>query len=103
MLTQDDIKNIVEAHREVFVTKEEMSIQFDSIKKNLATTSDLLELEERLPNKADMNKILDAVDAYAKQSKDYYQEVTIAVGRVNRMERFLSEVVAPKIGVKYEI
>lgn len=74
------------------------------LRENMVTRLEFGELSEKVEKiQVDVNTLKTSVDAYAKQSKDYYQEVTVAVGRVNRMERFLSEVVAPKIGVKYEI
>lgn len=45
------------------------------IRKNMPTKLEMEEMEKRMAGKEDINKILTAVDAYAKQSKDYYQEV----------------------------
>lgn len=113
MLTKEDIQEIknttLEAAKEIFVTKEEFGELKEDFKKhvsfvqkNLVTREEIKELESRLASKEDINKVITVVDAYAKQSKDFYQEVTVAVGRVNRIEKYLRDEVAPKIGVRYE-
>ncbi len=79
MLTTEDIKKLIEAEKEVFPTK-----------------TDFEEL------RTDFRSLQTSVDAYAKQAKDYYQEVTVLMAKVNRMENWLKDTVAPKLGVHYD-
>lgn len=73
------------------------------LRENMVTR---LEFRELLEKAADIDSSLKtveiALDNYAKQSKEYYQEVTVAIANTNRIERFLRDVVAPKLGVKYD-
>ncbi len=72
------------------------------MRKNVALKLDLKEMEDRLPSKEDFNKLVTSVDSYAKQSKDYYQEVTVLVAKVSRMETWI-KVAATKLGVEYKV
>lgn len=56
MLTDEDIKKLIE----VFATKE-----------------DLKEAVKNLSTKDDFNKLLTAVDAYAKKADTYFQEMVL--------------------------
>lgn len=67
MLTPDDIKAIVEAGKEVYTTKE-----------------DLAALDVKFSEKFD--KVMTALDAIAKNMKDYHQEATVNRTRLERME-----------------
>jgi TRAP-type mannitol/chloroaromatic compound transport system substrate-binding protein len=60
------------------------------------------EILAQVASKKDIKKLQDSVDAYAKQTRDYYQEVTIVVAKVNRMEAWIQRV-ASKVGVEYEV
>ena len=74
------------------------------LRKHMVTRLEFSELSSRVEDiQGGMRTLQASVDAYAKQSKDYYQEVTVVIVKVNRIERFLTEVVAPKLGVRYDV
>jgi len=85
MLTPQDIKNITAAGiatgREVFATKE-----------------DITGLEQRLGQRLDV--LTTAVDAYAKKADTYYQEMTVLLHKVQRMEEWIRRA-AEKVGINY--
>jgi hypothetical protein len=60
------------------------------------------DLKNELASKSDVNNIQISLDGYAKQSKDYYQEVTVLIAKVNRMEQWIQRV-AEKVGVEYKV
>ncbi len=60
------------------------------------------EILAAVATKDDIKKLQDSVDSYAKQTKDYYQEVTVVIAKVNRMEAWIQSV-SGKVGVKYEV
>jgi hypothetical protein len=80
-----ELKNFLYEH---MPTKEEMQSGFNALRKELAS-------------KKDLDLLRNAVDAYAKQSKDYYQEVTVLVAKVQRMEAWIQQA-AVKLGVEYQ-
>ena len=80
MLTDEDIKKLIE----VFVTKD-----------------DLKEAVKNLSTKDDLNKLLTAVDAYAKKADTYFQEMVMLAHKVDRHEKWLHQI-AQKLGIKLE-
>ena len=60
------------------------------------------EILAQVANKSDITKLQNSIDAYAKQTKDYYQEVTVVVAKVSRMEAWIREA-SSKIGVNYKV
>lgn len=74
-LTDQDIKSIIEAQKEVFLTKDDAKpfvtkadLQF------FAAKEDIGDLEAKFNEK--FNKIITTLDAIAKNMKDYHQEAT---------------------------
>lgn len=82
MLTSEDIQNLINAQKELFVTKEE-----------------LVTLEYNLNLKFD--KLLTAVDAIAKNNKDSGEEAIVMRHRMERMEDWIKHAAA-KVGVEYK-
>lgn len=82
MLTNEDIKNIIEANREVFSTKEDFESFREEMRKNF---SDLLT----------------AVDSYAKKADAYFQEMVMLAHKVDKLDRWIHQI-ADKIGIKLE-
>ena len=80
MLDEKDIQKLVD----VFVTREEFNEKIS----NLAT-------------KEDINKVLTAVDSYAKKADAYFQEMLMLAHKVDRLEKWVSEI-AKKVGIKLE-
>ena len=78
MLTPEDIKNLTEYQKEVFVTKEDF---------------------KRLEGKFDDLQI--AVDNYAKKANDYYQEMVMMNQKLNRHEKWILQI-ADKLNIKLE-
>ncbi len=60
------------------------------------------ELFDKLASKEDLNMLKNSVDAYAKQSKDMYQEVTVLVAKVSRMENWIKQA-STKLGIEYQV
>ena len=82
MLTDDDIKKIIEANREVFPAKEDFEGFKDEIKQSF---SDLQT----------------SVDAYAKKADTYFQEMVMLAHKVDRLEKWIQDI-AGKVGIKLE-
>ena len=82
MLTNEDVKNIIEANREVFSTKEDFESFREEMRKNF---SDLLI----------------AVDSYAKKADAYFQEMVMLAHKVDKLDRWIHQI-ADKIGIKLE-
>jgi len=80
MLENKDIEKIIKAMENIFPTKVEMDKRFDNMESKF---SDLQT----------------SVDAYAKQSNDYFQEMVMLSHKVNRMEKWMHEI-AEKVGVE---
>ncbi len=128
MLTDKEIKKIIEAQKEVFSTKTD----FESFKKTIATKADLESFKNTFATKEDFesfkNKIvavvatkddvneikkdLDglresvqaltiSVDGLVNSKSGVDQENTMIVGKVERHDKWISKV-APKIGVPLE-
>ena len=73
--------------REHVPTKEEISQELDKLRSEVAT-------------KDELRVLTNSIDAYAKITKDYFQEVTILGARVSRMESWI-QAAAAKLGVEY--
>lgn len=80
MLSDEDIQKLIE----VFATKE-----------------DLKEAVKNLSTKDDFNKLLTAVDAYAKKADTYFQEMVMLAHKVDRHEKWIQKI-AEKLGIKLE-
>lgn len=82
MLTDEDIKKIIAANKEVFPTKEDFEFFKDEMRKNF---SDLLT----------------AVDSYAKRADTFFQEMVMLSRKVDKMEKWIHQI-AEKVGLKLE-
>lgn len=80
MLDQEDIKNIIEAQKEIFPAKED----FEEFKEEM---------------RKDFSDLLTSVDAYAKKADTYFQEMVMVSHKVDRHEKWLLEI-AEKLGIK---
>jgi hypothetical protein len=69
-------------------TKEELTQELNNIHSEVAT-------------KDELRVLTNSIDAYAKITKDYFQEVTVMGARVTRMEAWI-QAAALKLGVKYK-
>jgi len=58
-------------------------------------------VEEKMATKVEVNKLLDAVDAYMKQGEDYRQEMVMLSHKVDRHEKWILQL-AEKLGLKLE-
>lgn len=94
LATKEDLKGLA--------TKEELNSIKTFLYKEMPTKREMEERFTELPTKKDFNLLQMSVDAYAKQSKDYYQEVTVLVAKVSRMEVWIKEA-SPKLGIKYQV
>ena len=82
MLTEEDIKKIIEANQEVFPTKGDFEDFREEMRKSF---SDLQT----------------SVDAYAKKADTYFQEMVALSHKVDRHEKWIKQL-AEKLGVKLE-
>ena len=80
MLNQEDIRNIIEAQKEIFPTKED----FEGFKEEM---------------RKDFSDLLTSVDTYAHKADGYFQEMVMLTHKVDRHEKWLLEI-AEKLGVK---
>lgn len=55
--------------------------------KVLDNTAEIKKNREQMATKVEINKLVDAVDAYMKQGEDYRQEVVMLGNRVSRHEK----------------
>lgn len=79
MLTDHDIKRIIEAEREVFATKPELDAYRDEMRESFSS-------------------LLTAVETYAKKADTYFQELAALTHKVDRLERALHKI-AGKVGI----
>lgn len=70
-------------------------------KKTITIEDRVIKIEEKMATKVEMNKLLDAVDAYMKQGEDYRQELVMLSHRVDRHEKWLEEI-AKKLGMRLD-
>ena len=82
MLTNQDITKIINAHKKVFATREE-----------IVTKEDFVEL------KKDFRSLQTSVDGLANTFKKYYEEQKILVHRVQLLEEWVKKA-AGKLGVE---
>lgn len=82
MLTPEDIKNLTEFQKTVFVTKDEFA---------------------RLENKIEssMNKLQTSVDAIAKDNRDKAQEMPVVNRRLKDLENWVDKA-APVVKIKFQ-
>jgi len=59
------------------------------------------ENREQMATKVEVNKLVDAVDAYLKQGEDYRQEVIILGNKVSRHEKWI-QTIADKLDLKLD-
>jgi uncharacterized coiled-coil DUF342 family protein len=59
------------------------------------------DIKEKMATKVEVNKLLDAVDAYMKQGEDYRQEMLMLAHKVDRHEKWIKQI-AEKLGIKLE-
>ncbi len=62
---------------------------------------ELGDVKEKMATKVEVNKLLDAVDAYMKQGEDYRQEMLMISHKIDRHEKWIKQL-AEKLGVKLE-
>ncbi len=94
MLEEKDIKNLIGAMEKVFPKKDGL----------------ISAMEKVFPTEIKMNKKFDkieesfsdlqtSVDAYAKQSNDYFQEMVVLNNNYHRLEKWIQQV-AEKVGIE---
>ena len=62
---------------------------------------EIVDVREKMATKIEINKLLNAVDAYMKQGEDYRQEMLMLAHKVDRHEKWIKQI-AEKLGVKLE-
>jgi len=67
----------------------------------VALRGEVADIKERMATKVEVNKLLDAVDAYMKQGEDYRQEMLMLSHKVDRHEKWIQQI-AEKLGIKLE-
>jgi SUMO ligase MMS21 Smc5/6 complex component len=82
MLTDEDIRKIIEANREVFSTKED----FEAFKEEM---------------KESFSDLQTSVDAYAKKADAFFQEMLMLSHKVDRHEKWILQI-AEKLELKLE-
>lgn len=82
MLTNEDVKKIVDANVELFATK-----------------GDLAEFREEM--RKNFSDLQSAVDSYAHKADAYFQEMVALAHKVDRLEKWIHEI-AGKTGIKLE-
>jgi len=97
LATKEDLKR--------FATKENLEQAFSEhtakIMEIFATKEDLKEAVKDLSTKEDFNKLLTAVDSYAKKADTYFQEMVMLSHKVDRNEKWIQQL-ADKLGIKLE-
>ena len=82
MLNDEDVKKLISALGEVFITKQDFGVFEEKEQKNF---SDLI----------------NSVDSYAKKADIYYQEMMMWSVKVDRHEKWLKQI-AEKLNLKLE-
>ncbi len=59
------------------------------------------DIKERMATKVEIDKLLDAIDAYMKQGENYRQEMVMLAHKVDRHEKWIKQI-AEKLGIKLE-
>jgi uncharacterized coiled-coil DUF342 family protein len=75
--------------------------KFGKLFEIFATKEDLIEAVKNLSTKEDFNKLLNAVDTYAKKADTYFQEMVMLAHKVDRHEKWIRQI-AEKLGIKLE-
>lgn len=79
--------------------------RFDNLSRflndNMFTKADAEAMRAELADKEDISKLLQSMDAAAKWSNDYNENVTIAMAKLERMEHWIQNA-AQKIGLEYK-
>lgn len=78
MITDEDITKLIQAHKEVFPTKDD----FDGLRK-------------------DFSNLQTSVIAFAKGTKDNADEIKVVNNRVNNQDVWIKQA-GPKIGLEYK-
>ena len=101
MLEDKDIQKM----KDVFPTKEDLELAFsEHTAKEMeifATKEDLEEAVKDIPTKEDFNKLLTAIDSYAKKADTYFQEMVMLSHKVDRNEKWIQQL-ADKLRIKLE-
>lgn len=81
----------------------ENNIDFKPIFDYIDKTIDELktDLESKFASKADIERILNAIDKFTKNDKDNSAEILVARNRIDNIETWVNKA-APKIGVPYK-
>ena len=82
MLDNNDIKKLIDAQKEIFITKIDLENFRDEYRK-------------------DFSDLQTSVDAYAKKADTYFQEMLMLAHKVDRHEKWLKQI-AEKLGMKLE-
>lgn len=98
MLTDEDIKKLVEAQKEVLATKEDLAKvvtldEFDEFRKE--TKEEFNSLREAIQS------LTISIDKLAKAVEDMHQEYLAITAKVDRHEKWLHQI-AEKLGIKLE-
>ena len=82
MLTPEDIKNLTEYQKQIFVTKEDLDNPTDGLKQSFT-------------------KLQTSVDGIAKDIKTHSEELIVLNRRVKKTEDWIDQA-SPKLGLKFE-
>ena len=80
MLTNEEVKQIVDAHKEVFASKQDM-VAFQE------------EMGEHFSD------VLTVIDTYGAKADKYFQEMVILSRQVDRLEKWIQQI-ANKVGIE---
>jgi peptidoglycan hydrolase CwlO-like protein len=99
---EQDIKNLQEGQGKLQVAVLDNSGKIDNLQVKVLDNSGKIDnIGEKMATKTEVNKLLDAVDAYMKQGEDYRQEVVMLGNQVNRHEKWIQKI-AEKLDLKLE-
>lgn len=98
MLTDEDIKKLIDANREVFVTKEDLA--------KLVSLEEFGQFREDVKQEfSNLREVIQAltisVDRLAKAVEDMHQEFAAITAKVDRHEKWIQQI-AEKLGIKLE-
>lgn len=82
MLTDEDIKKIINAEQEIFPTKTD----FNNFKEEM---------------RKDFSNLQTSVDSYAGKADNYFKEMVALTHKVDRHEKWIQEI-AEKVGIRLE-
>lgn len=82
---------------------DDLTDDVSSLKESMTElTNKVISIEEKvedLATKEDMNSLRDSVDNYAKKADTYYQEFTALTAKVDRHEKWISQI-AEQVGIE---